>query len=70
MSNLLVAFDNDKRDYVIGVIKQMKGITLATKPAADGTVRIRTKFPTLDAESEAVHAIEDIDGVVDVRLIQ
>ncbi|MCC6573806.1 MAG: hypothetical protein IT462_08445 [Planctomycetes bacterium] len=70
MSTFIVAFDIEKKDYVIGVIRQMKGVTLASKPAADGTVRVRTKLPTLDAEADTVHAIEDIDGVLDLRLIQ
>lgn len=70
MSDFIVSFDTDKQDHVLGLLRQMKGITLTSKPAADGTVRMRTKFPTLDAEADAVHAVEDIDGVLDVRLIR
>lgn len=70
MSNFIVTYDVEKQEHVVGLLREMKGITLAGKPAADGTVRVRTKFPTLDAEADAIHAIEDIEGVLDVRLIQ
>jgi hypothetical protein len=69
MSNFVVAFDIDLQSAVIAAIRKVPGVVLDGAPQADGTVRIRTNTRHLDDEAAAVHAIEDIHGVIDVRLL-
>jgi nitrate reductase NapAB chaperone NapD len=70
MSKLIVAFDIDRQADVMAAIRGIKGVHVEGRPRADGTVTVSTNFRSLDDESAAVHAIEDIHGVIDVRLIQ
>jgi hypothetical protein len=70
MSRLLVAFDIDLQHEVIAAIKQLPGVALDGRPQADGTVQVRTTTRHLDDETAAVHALEDVNGVIDVRLLE
>jgi nitrate reductase NapAB chaperone NapD len=69
MSEFLVAFDNEQRKDVLSELRKVEGVRVTGAPAADGTVRIRTITRSLDDESSAIHAVEVIPGVMDVRLL-
>lgn len=70
MSQFIVSFDTDLRDEIVKAIRAVPGVVLAGSPQADGTIRIKTVTRSLDDESNAVHAVEDIYGVSDVRLLE
>ena len=69
MSHFIVTFDTDFKREVMHAIKAVPGVRIMGQAMANGTVRIQTVTRTLDDESNAVHAVEDIHGVVDVRLL-
>lgn len=69
MSLLLLTLDPDQRAEVLEMLKAVRGVVVVTQPAADGTMKIKTVTRSLDDESEAVHAVEDIPGVIDLRLL-
>jgi hypothetical protein len=69
MSHFIVTFDTDYSRDVLEAIKAVPGVKLTGKPSANGTLRIQTVTRSLDDEASAVHAVEDIHGVVDVRLL-
>ena len=70
LSHFIVSFDTDLRDEIVKAIRAVPGVVLTGMPQADGTVRIKTVTRSLDDESNAVHAVEDIYGVNDVRLLE
>lgn len=69
MSRFIVSFDEEFKDRVMKELKYIPGIAITGIPKRDGTVTIRTTTKTLDDEANAVHSVEDIEGVVDVRLL-
>jgi nitrate reductase NapAB chaperone NapD len=69
MSHFIVTFDTDFKKEVMQTLKAVPGVRIMGQAMANGTVRIQTLTRTLDDESNAVHAVEDIHGVVDVRLL-
>jgi len=70
VSDFIIAFDIDLKKEVMDALKAVPGVVVTTKPLADGTVRVKTVTRHLDDESAAVHAMEDIHGVIDVRFIE
>jgi hypothetical protein len=70
MSHFIVTFDTDLQHEVIKTLKAVQGVVVTSRPSADGTLRIKTTTRTLDDETAAVHAVEDIFGVTDVRLLE
>lgn len=70
MSDFILAYDRDLERDVLAALKDIPGVRVAGKPQADGTVRIKTVTRSLDDESAAVHAVEDIPGVIDLRLLE
>jgi hypothetical protein len=70
MSHFVVTFDTDFKQEVMQMLKAVPGVRIMGLAMANGTVRIQTLTRTLDDESNAVHAVEDIHGVVDVRLLE
>lgn len=69
MSNFILTFDVDQRKEVLAALKTIRGVALNGKPMANGTVLVKTITRTLDDETAAVHSIEDIPGVIDLRLL-
>lgn len=69
MSHFIVSFDYDLRGEVMDVLKAVPGVAVNGVPLRNGTVRVVTTTRDLDSEAAAVHAIEDIQGVIDVRLL-
>lgn len=69
MSRFILTFDVDRQQEVIKAVKAVPGVMLAGIPQADGTVIVRTTTRTLDDETIAVRNIEDIQGVIDLRLM-
>ncbi len=69
MSDLIVSFDNFLQKEVLEELRTLRGIVVAGKPQRNGTVKIRTTTRHLDDETEAIRSIEDIPGVIDVRLL-
>lgn len=69
MSRFMLTFDIDRQNEVIKAVKALPGVMLAGIPQADGTVIVRTTTRTLDDETIAVRGIEDIQGVIDLRLM-
>jgi len=70
MSHFIVTFDTDLKKEVMQTLKAVPGVKITGNPLANGTVRIQTITRSLDDEANAVHAVEDIHGVVDVRLLE
>jgi nitrate reductase NapAB chaperone NapD len=70
VSHFIVTFDTDYKKEVVDAIKAVPGVKLTGSAEANGTLRIQTITRSLDDESNAVHAVEDIHGVVDVRLLE
>ncbi|MBX3459456.1 MAG: chaperone NapD [Planctomycetes bacterium] len=70
MSSFILAYDIEQQRDVLAALKDIPGVRVTGKPQADGTVRIQTVTRSLDDESAAVHAIEDIPGVIDLRLLE
>lgn len=70
MSYFIVTFDNERKAEVMQALKAVPGVVVNGVPMANGTVHIKTVTRTLDDESNAVHAVEDIFGVIDVRWIE
>lgn len=69
MSRFMLTFDVDRQKEVIKAVKALPGVMLAGIPQADGTVIVRTTTRTLDDETIAIRNIEDIQGVIDLRLM-
>ncbi|MBX3475167.1 MAG: hypothetical protein KF754_12345 [Planctomycetes bacterium] len=69
MSRFLLAFDIEQQKEVLKALKSVRGVVVAGTPQADGTVVIRTVTRNLDDETSAVRSVEDIPGVIDLRLI-
>ena len=69
MSHFIVTFDYDLMSEVMDTLKTIPNVAVTSKPLRNGTVKIKTNTRDLDAESRAIHAIEDIPGILDVRLI-
>lgn len=69
MSHFIVTFDYDLKNEVMRTLKAVPGVIVNGVPMRDGTVKIKTATRTLDDEANAVHAVEDIHGVIDVRLL-
>jgi copper chaperone CopZ len=70
VSRFIVAYDIDLQNEVISALKAVPGVVVTGKPLADGTVTVKTTTRTLDDEAAAVHAMEDVHGVIDVRLLE
>lgn len=70
MSYFIVTFDTDRKTEVMQALKAVPGVVVNGVPMANGTVHIKTVTRSLDDETSAVHAVEDIFGVVDVRLLE
>jgi len=70
MSYFIVTFDTERKAEVMQALKAVPGVVVNGVPKANGTVHIKTVTRTLDDESNAVHAVEDIFGVIDVRWIE
>lgn len=70
MSNFLLAYDIDLQDEVLKAVRAIKGVALTGIPQADGTVTLRLKTRTLDEETSLIRVLEEIHGVVDLRLLQ
>lgn len=70
MSNFIVTFDNEFRKEVMGSLKVAPGAVVIGQALRNGTVRIKTTTRDLDSEANAIHAVEDIQGVLDVRLLE
>lgn len=70
MSHFIVTYDYDFKDDVLDAIASVPSVVVSGRALRNGTVKIKTTTRDLDAEANAVHAIEDIQGVLDVRLIQ
>ena len=69
MSRFMLTFDVDRQQEGIKAVKPLPGVMLAGIPQADGTVIVRTTTRTLDDETIAIRNIEDIQGVIDLRLM-
>jgi nitrate reductase NapAB chaperone NapD len=69
LSRFIVTFDTNQKKEVVQAMKAVPGVKVTGQFMANGTVRIETVTRTLDDESNAVHAVEDIHGVLDVRLL-
>ncbi|KAA0212075.1 hypothetical protein EDM80_10510 [bacterium] len=68
MTQFLLSFDTDYRASVLELLRATKGVRLVSAPAADGTVRIEIKAPNLDDETTLLRSVEEIPGVLDVRV--
>jgi nitrate reductase NapAB chaperone NapD len=69
MSDLIVSFDNFLQKEVLEELWTLRGIVVSGKPQRNGTIKVRTVTRHLDDETEAIRSIEDIPGVIDVRLL-
>jgi hypothetical protein len=69
MSRFVLAFDIEQKGDVMARLKRVPGIVVAGIPQADGTVMIRTTTRTLDDETLAIRGVEEIPGVIDLRLL-
>ncbi len=69
MSDFIVSFDNFLEKEVMQKLRTLRGIAVTSRPDRNGTVRVRTVTRHLDDETEAIRSIEDIPGVIDVRLL-
>lgn len=70
MSYFIVTFDTEVKNEVLKALKAVPGVAINGVPLANGTVHVKTVTRSLDDESAAVHAMEDIFGVIDVRWIE
>lgn len=70
MSEFLLAFDIELRDDVLKAVRAVKGVAVTSIPQADGTVTLRLKTRTLDEETTLIRTVEEIHGVLDLRLLQ
>jgi len=69
MSRFLLAFDVELKKEVLAQLRHVHGVAVAGIPQADGTLVIRTLTRTLDDETSAIRAVEEIPGVIDLRLL-
>lgn len=69
MSSFVVAYDIDQQTDVLKKLRQVAGASVTGAPQADGTITIRTTTRSLDDETAVLRAIEDIPGVIDLRLL-
>lgn len=70
MSDFIISFDTDLKGDVMAALKAVQGVVVSGRAQANGTVRVKTVTRHLDDETAAIHAMEDIHGVLDVRLIE
>lgn len=70
MSRFLLAFDIDRQKDVLAAVRGVRGVQVAGMPQADGTVVVRTTTRSLDDETMAIRSLEDIPGVLDLRLLE
>jgi hypothetical protein len=70
MSHFIVTFDYDAKKEVMDALKVVEGVVVTGMPRRDGTVTVKTITRNLDTETAAVHAMEDIFGVLDVKFIE
>ncbi|MHC4841255.1 MAG: hypothetical protein ACYTDT_09925 [Planctomycetota bacterium] len=69
MSRFILTFDYDHKDDVMKALKKVQGVKVNSLPRRNATVNVQTVTRTLDDETRAVKAMEDIIGVVDLRLV-
>lgn len=69
MSDFLITFDTSMQREVLDELKALRGVLITGKPQRNGTLKVRTTTRHLDDETEALRAIEDIPGIIDVRLL-
>jgi nitrate reductase NapAB chaperone NapD len=69
MSDFIVTFDTSMQREVLDELKRIRGVVVAGKPQRNGTLKVRTSTRHLDDETEALRSIEDIPGIIDVRLL-
>jgi hypothetical protein len=69
MSRFVLAFDIEQKGDVMARLKRVPGIVVAGIPQADGPVIIRTTTRKLDDETLAIRGVEEIPGVIDLRLL-
>lgn len=68
MSNFIVTYDVTMQREVLNELKAVRRVIITGKPQRNGTVTVRTNTRHLDDETEALRSIEDIPGILDVRL--
>lgn len=70
MSHFILAYEPGHELAVLESMRRVPGITLISADPLDCTLRLRTTTRSLDEESEAIHAVEEIRGVIDLRLLE
>ena len=70
MSHFIVTFDYDAKQEVMSALKAISGVQINGVPMRNGTVVVKTVTRDLDSETSAIHAMEDIFGVLDVKFIE
>lgn len=70
MSHFIITFDYDAKKEVMDALKVVPGVQINGVPMRNGTVVVKTVTRDLDSETAAVHAMEDIFGVLDVKFIE
>ncbi|MCA8911374.1 MAG: hypothetical protein KDB82_06695 [Planctomycetes bacterium] len=70
MSHFIVTFDYDMKKEVMDALREVAGVAVTGMPQRNGTITVKTVTRNLDAETAAVHAMEDIFGVLDVKFIE
>jgi nitrate reductase NapAB chaperone NapD len=70
MTQFIVSFDTDYKESVIELLNEVESVRLLSKPGADGTMRIEIRAANLDEETTAIRSIEDIPGVLDLRMLR
>ena len=70
MSHFIITFDYDAKKEVMDALKAVHGVQVNGVPMRNGTVVVKTVTRDLDSETAAVHAMEDIFGVLDVKFIE
>jgi len=69
MSRFMLAYDIEQQKEVLKALKSVPGVAVAGTPQADGTVVLRTTTRGLDEETSAIRRVEEIPGVIDLRLL-
>ena len=70
MSLFILAYERRHERAVLESMLRVPGIALISTDPLDCTLRLRTTTRSLDEESEAIHAVEEIRGVIDLRLLE
>lgn len=68
MSNFIVTFDTSMQREVLAELKALRRVIITGKPQRNGTLQIRINTRHLDDETEALRSIEEIPGIIDIRL--